>query len=349
MNKTLLWSYDTIVEINIATSMVKNRYNGQIMMKKLSAAECFTLYRKIQNIQEKHLMRIFDVQMNNNLCEILCEYVPGYTLDYLVEKNGPFKEKKAREIMVQLCEGLKALHDNGIIHKDIKPSNVIMAPDGTVKIIDFDISRTKKPNQTKDTAIFGTAGYASPEHFGFAQTDEKADIYSCGVLFNFLLTGKKPDELMYDGPAAYIIQQCIQIDKEKRFNNSNELKAAILGKYRPESRTYRPLPGFRKKNFLLNSFTAVMITFYLLGLFAYIHAIVTGDASMSSFTTSQKILDFMAIFLFFTLFPYILFGDIGLLSEKINPKNPRNGKYVLNALGIISIILGFLCLFLQIS
>lgn len=358
MNNNNLWVYDVIVNISPSISMVQNRYNGQLMIRKLSAPECFPLYQRIRSLHSEHLMKIYDVRMYGELCESLCEYVPGYTLDYLVERNGPFNEEHAKKIMLSLCDGLKVLHSNGIIHKDIKPSNIIMNPEGCVKIIDYDISRTKKPDKNKDTSIFGTKGYASPEHFGFAQTDEKADIYSCGVLFNYLLTGKEPDEYLYDGSMKYIILQCTEIDKEKRFKNTDRLKEAISGEYTPvpsdsfvlpDSDDFRPLPGFRGKNVFLKILMTIIIAAYLLLFYFYIYALITNDPGISSWSTTAKVLNFIIFFFCFTLLPYILFGDIGRISKKINPKNPRNGKYVLNILGVLSIILGFLLIFIQVQ
>lgn len=136
---------------------------------------------------------------------------------------------------------------------DIKPSNIIVGLDDKVKFIDFDIAREYNDAGIKDTELLGTAGYAAPEQFGFAQTDVRTDIYAFGILYNYLLTGKHIQDKFYDGTAGDIISKCISIDPVKRYQNAKEVKEALQfnsyerknvmdGKFRFN------LPGFRTGN-----------------------------------------------------------------------------------------------------
>ena len=349
MQENFFWSFDIVHYIDEYNTIIRNRFNNQLMVRKISSAECYPVLCMIKNIHHKNLMGIYDVILENDICISICEFINGYTLDYLVENNGVFKEKKAKQIMTDVCNGLTALHKNGIIHKDIKPSNIILSDDNTAKIIDFDISRTQKPGKTKDTSTFGTVGYASPEHFGFSQSDEKTDIYSCGVLLNYLLTGREPQEYLYPGTLRYIIQDCTEIDKEKRYRNAEELKLVLKGKIKPKKRDYIPLPGFRGRHILPKILMSVLLFIYFLMFYIYIRFMITGDSTLRSYTLSEQFLNLFIFFFCFTAFPYIFFGDVGKLSEKLNPRNPKKGKSFLTFFGVLSIILGFILLFAQIK
>ena len=102
-------------------------------------------------------------------------------------------EDIARELAIALAEAMKALHtsDPVVIHRDIKPKNIIVRDDGSLALIDFGISRVYKKEATSDTVISGTEGFAPPEQYGFMQTDIRSDIYSFGVVLSWLLTGKE--------------------------------------------------------------------------------------------------------------------------------------------------------------
>lgn len=118
------------------------------------------------------------------------EYMEGAPLDELT-RNGPLGREKAVSIAVQLCELLTYLHgqEPPVIHRDIKPQNVILAPGGGVRLIDFGISRQYRGDAGSDTVCLGTRSFAPPEQYGYAETDQRADIYALGVLLRYLLTG----------------------------------------------------------------------------------------------------------------------------------------------------------------
>ena len=349
MKNDYLWYYDIVSVIDEQSTLIRNKYNNQLMIKKDSSPECYEVLKIIQNIQNINLMKIYDVRLHNNICISICEYISGYTLDYLVEHKGPMKEKEAKEIVSAVCCGLSALHKNNIIHKDIKPSNVMISSDNIVKIIDFDISRTYKSGKNKDTTTLGTIGYASPEHFGFSQSDEKTDIYSCGVLLNYLLTGSEPDLCLYPGVLRYIILKCIEIDKEKRFRNAYELSLALKGKIKVSKGDFLPLPGFRGRHIIPKILMTLLIIAYFFLMFSYIYMYATNNPGIANWSMKMIYYNFIIVFICFTGAPYILFGDVGKLSEKINPRNPKNGIYVLRVFGILFIILGIILMFLEIK
>ncbi|MGN0555851.1 MAG: protein kinase, partial [Candidatus Fimenecus sp.] len=166
------------------------------------------------------------------------DYVEGETLNKIVKNFGAQPVDLVMDWAKQLCAVLAYLHalNPPHIHRDIKPDNLILEPNGCIKIIDFGIMRTYKPNQKNDTCSLGTKGYAAPEQYGGrGQTDARTDIYGVGMTLYHLLTGIDPRgenfvvrPLCQVNPALpkgteYIIDKCIQLNPEDRYQNCTEL------------------------------------------------------------------------------------------------------------------------------
>ena len=114
----------------------------------------------------------------------------------------------------------------GAVHRDIKPENVIIRGSEAV-LIDFDASRIFKSEHHSDTQILGTTGYAAPEQYGITQTDERADIYSVGVLINVMLTGEHPSRRLASGRMGLVVERCTRVSPEKRYKNVLRLMQAL--------------------------------------------------------------------------------------------------------------------------
>ena len=346
VNQSQLWDFSLVSQIRKNLDLVQNKFTRQLMVRRISPAADYPVLQTLCRIKHRNLMEIYDVKTQDGVCISLCEYINGMTLDMRVEYYQPFDIRSAKDILCQICDGLSQLHINGIVHRDIKPGNVMITDDGTVKIIDYSISRLIKPEQRKDTTVLGTAGYASPEQFGFTQTNGKTDIYACGVLLNYLLTGKLPNEQLHQGPLTTVIQQCIEIDENKRFSSADELKKVLQGKKINRRRPFRPLPGFRSKHVFPKIITVFFYTVWIFMLFVYINGF-SMIMSSSLKNIIQQLILMADIMVFWSALPYLLFGDVFRMSERINPDNPRNGKYVLRILGTASIILGFVLIFVS--
>ena len=145
------------------------------------------------------------------------EFIQGENLS---ERQKFLSELEAREILLQMCDGLKELHAQKIIHRDIKPSNLIWQ-NGKIRLIDFDAARIFKAGKEADTKLLGTKGYASPEQFGSGQTDPRSDIYSLGVTLKNLLGSNCGERL------KKILDKCTELDPKNRFQNVDELKNAL--------------------------------------------------------------------------------------------------------------------------
>ncbi len=159
---------------------------------------------------------------------ILREYAQGVPLS---ELSTPLPEEEALQIGAQLCDILTYLHSRTppVIHRDIKPQNVVLQSDGQIKLIDFGISRSYNETAGPDTVCFGTREFAPPEQYGFAQTDPRTDVYSLGVLLRFLITGgAKKDAGIPNRRLEKTIDKCTAFAPEGRYQSAETAKRALL-------------------------------------------------------------------------------------------------------------------------
>lgn len=127
----------------------------------------------------------------------VCTWIEGVPLPDLVEERGAFHPVEAASLVGELAEALSWLHERGIVHRDVSPSNVVMAADGA-HLIDFGIARLRSDDATHDTTLLGTWGFAAPEQYGFAQTDARSDVYALGRLLAYLVCGELPGTPAFD-------------------------------------------------------------------------------------------------------------------------------------------------------
>lgn len=186
-------------------------------------------------IRHPNLTTVYDYVYQNGSTYVIEEFITGKSLSEYMEEKGVFSEKETIKIISDVCAGLNILHSQQppIIHNDVKTSNIMIREDGSVKLIDFDISRTLKAKADKNTHLYGTKEYASPEHFGFGQSEPRSDIYSLGVTMHEMLSGKSLNhehELIYKGSLSKIIKKCIQVDRKKRYSTVASLNRDLRRK-----------------------------------------------------------------------------------------------------------------------
>lgn len=149
--------------------------------------------RAIAMLSHQNIVKVYDVSFGDLIQYIVMEYIDGITLKELIERQGSFKWKDAVYFTIQILKALQHAHDKGIVHRDVKPQNIMVLPDGTIKVTDFGIARFARSEQRTitDKAI-GSVHYISPEQARGEKTDEKTDIYSVGVMMYEMLTGQLP-------------------------------------------------------------------------------------------------------------------------------------------------------------
>ena len=203
------------------------------------------VYRLLEGRELAHLPRVEAVAEEAGHVFVLEEYIQGDSLAFLME-NGPLPETQVRRISGQLCLALDCLHGLGAVHRDVKPDNIILRGDEAV-LVDLDASRIAKPRKTGDTQVMGTAGYAAPEQFGLFQTDGRADVYAMGVLINEMLTGEHPSVRLAEGALGPVVEKCVEVNMDRRYNSAAELRSALLsqgGIHRSRRRLFGGLAVF---------------------------------------------------------------------------------------------------------
>lgn len=196
-------------------------------------------------LSHPNIVNVYDVGDDDGLYYIVMELVEGITLKKFIERKGKLEIKEAVGIAIQIAQGMEAAHDNHIIHRDIKPQNIIISRDGKVKVTDFGIAKAATSNTVTQNAI-GSVHYLSPEQARGGYSDEKSDIYSLGVTLYEMLTGKVPfagdntvsvallhiqgeavpvRELNPEVPVSLnkIVQKCMQKKPERRYLTASDL------------------------------------------------------------------------------------------------------------------------------
>ena len=209
-----------------------------------------TFYSLRSKISSPFIVNIYNVSAREDLCLIEEEWIAGTTIAEYLDKGFPFSSDETRQYGIEICRALYWFHIHHMVFRDLKPSNVIISNSGHAVLIDSGTLRLRKPNQTKDTVILGTPGYAAPEQFGFLQTDHRTDIYALGVLLNNMLTCTMPNEqLTTHASFQKIIRRCISIDANNRYPSCHPLQKDLENIVIENSPRiilfFRHLPGFR--------------------------------------------------------------------------------------------------------
>jgi eukaryotic-like serine/threonine-protein kinase len=217
----------------------------------------------IKKLDHPSLPRIVDIIDNEDVIFVIMDYIEGEPLSKILDEYGAQPQDVVIEWAKQLCEVLDYLHTSNpsIIYRDMKPANVMLKPDGNLKLIDFGIAREYKEQNLADTVSLGTKGYAAPEQFGGkGQTDPRTDVYCLGVTLYHLVTGQNPCEPPYElypirhwnphlsGGLERIIQKCTQLNPEDRYQSCAELLYA-LHHYEEVDDLYRAKQKAKLRNF----------------------------------------------------------------------------------------------------
>lgn len=205
-----------------STVLLVREMNGeQVFVQKILKGQ-HPIYLELKKCVHLYLPKIYEVIISDDTTTIIEEYVEGKSLG-----SAEISERQIVNAVKELCTVLEFLHGRDIIHRDIKPSNIILAKDLHIRLIDFDAARMPKEDLEQDTKLLGTRGYASPEQYGFAQTDARADIYSLGVTLKQLL-GDKAHKPCY----RRIIEKCTNLNPDKRYQSAGQVKRAFSSRKR---------------------------------------------------------------------------------------------------------------------
>lgn len=175
----------------------------KVMLPQYAADPNFTARFKQEaaaaaNLQSPYIVNVYDWGQDDGTYYIVMEFVRGSDLKTAIIERGAINQRKVAEIGSQVCQALSVAHNLDIIHRDIKPQNIMVQPDGNVKVMDFGIARAKNSVMTQTSSVLGTAHYISPEQAQGKELTATSDIYSLGIVLYEAATGKLP----FDGPDA---------------------------------------------------------------------------------------------------------------------------------------------------
>lgn len=232
---------DCMLNRYVAVKVLKKEYREDESFVKKFRSEA----QAAAGLLNPNIVNVYDVGEDRGLYYMVMELVEGITLKEYVQKKGKLSSKEAISIAIQMCTGIEAAHNHHIIHRDIKPQNIIISKEGKVKVTDFGIAKATT-SQTVSTSAMGSVHYVSPEQARGGYCDEKSDIYSAGITMYEMVTGRVP----FDGdstvsvamkhlqenitpPSEYapdltpalekIILKCTQKSAERRYQTAGEL------------------------------------------------------------------------------------------------------------------------------
>ena len=202
----------------------------KILKTEFAASEDFM--RRFRNeskaialLSHPNIVKIYDVGFTEKLQFIVMEYIDGINLSEYISKQGVLKWKDVVHFTMQILKALQHAHDRGIVHRDIKPQNVMLLSDGTIKVMDFGIARfNRETDKTMSEKAIGSVHYISPEQARGDVTDERSDIYSIGIMMYEMLTGKKPFD--GDSPVAIALMH-MQTSAKKMSDINNSIPEGL--------------------------------------------------------------------------------------------------------------------------
>ncbi len=311
--------YRDTLGTNNLVYLAENRIDGSECVIKVLSHFDESIYRTIKSHPVDGVPDVYEVDRgslrNQDVLIVVEEYIRGVRLTELVEQKAMDEESLIAALleMTNILDKLHGMHPP-IIHRDIKPDNVLLAENGNICLVDFNISRQFKGNVPRDTVIMGTEGFASPEQFGFGESDARTDIYGLGATARYVAARM---DSVSEGLAS-MIERCVKLDPEGRYANVKELRSALLGIGRSDdtktagkapdsgedkggSESFLP-PGFRTG-------TPSHIIAAIVGYALIIYLSVTYRIPEDSYTAEQtvKILPVYRIVCFFILIGWTLF------------------------------------------
>lgn len=180
---------DIMEDRTVAVKILKNEFseNEEFIRRFRNESKAIAV------LSHPNIVKIYDVGFSDEVQYIVMEYINGITLKEFIEQQGVLRWKDALHFTIQVLKALQHAHDRGIVHRDIKPQNIMLFTDGTIKVMDFGIARfSRQDGRTLSDKTIGSVHYISPEQARGDITDEKSDIYSVGVMLYEMLTGVKP-------------------------------------------------------------------------------------------------------------------------------------------------------------
>ncbi len=237
----MLNDYSLIKVINPSHKvyLVKNVFDNKLYIKKIMEVYDEEVFNYLSKVNVKGIPNIKETTKDNNHLIVFEEYIDGETLEDLLDQGHKFSKEEIIKISISLCDTLDSLNNLvPIVHRDIKPSNIIKK-NNAYYLIDFNAAKIIK-EETRDTILLGTQGYAAPEQYGFASSNIQTDIYAIGILIEELSDNNMDKTLLS------VVEICTKLDPENRYQTFKALKKALV--QASKNKYYYALVGYRSRN-----------------------------------------------------------------------------------------------------
>lgn len=209
-------AHDVLDNKEVAVKILKKQFSGNEEFQRRFRNES----KAIAVLSHPNIVKVYDMCFSEKIQYIAMEYIDGITLKDYIDSERVLNWKDAVHFIIQILRALQTAHNRGIVHRDIKPQNIMLLTDGTIKVMDFGIAKfAREESMTATDQAIGTVHYISPEQARGDVTDEKSDIYSVGVMFYEMLTGQKPFDT--DSPIAIAVMHMQNVARRPRDINPN--------------------------------------------------------------------------------------------------------------------------------
>ncbi len=251
-------SIDTLLNRTVAVKILREQYASDSNFVRHFRKEA----QAVASLSHPNIVSIYDVGEYKGIHYLVMEYIEGSNLKEIIKSEGPLDFKKSIKITIQICDALEHAHSNKVIHRDIKPHNILITPKGQVKVTDFGIARAvTEATITYTGTMIGSVHYISPEQARGKITDFKSDIYSAGIVLFEMLTGKVP--FTGDSPIAValkhiqedlpsiknmnpnvpdnlitVVEKSLNKNPEERFNNAGEMRNTLVNVFHEINNLY---------------------------------------------------------------------------------------------------------------
>ena len=176
----------------------------------------------VRGLKQQNLSHIIHAVRSEDQTYLIEEYFEGETLDNILRSKGYLDERSVISIAEQVCEALLYLHQHNLVHRDVKPANILLQSNGHIRLIDLGSARLCSVHEAGDTVVIGTQGYAAPEQYGLQSTDFRADVYALGVTMKELLGAD------YEGRLNDVIDGCTRFIRGYRYDSIAKVKRALF-------------------------------------------------------------------------------------------------------------------------
>lgn len=209
-------AHDVLDNKEVAVKILRKQFSGNEEFQRRFRNES----KAIAVLSHPNIVKVYDMCFSEKVQYIVMEYIDGITLKDYIDSERVLNWKDAVHFIIQILRALQTAHNRGIVHRDIKPQNIMLLTDGTIKVMDFGIAKfAREESMTATDQAIGTVHYISPEQARGDVTDEKSDIYSVGVMFYEMLTGQKPFDT--DNPISIAVMHMQNVARRPRDINPN--------------------------------------------------------------------------------------------------------------------------------